>query len=103
VNQHSKRTRASSEEPDPDEGEGEHLTKTEIRELVKQAVEETLTSLGVAHGNPLEMQKDFSFMRELRVTSQAAREKGMLVLLGLLITAGASVVWMGIKQLLKAE
>jgi hypothetical protein len=36
------------------------------REVIRETVRETLISLGVDHTNPIEVQKDFAALRELR-------------------------------------
>ena len=47
------------------------------RELVGQAVRDTLTSLGLDVDDPHGMQADFVFLRQLRTTAQ--KNKGRLI------------------------
>lgn len=70
------------------------------RTTVKEAVRETLTELGIDYSEPLEMQKDFSHLREWRVTTEGMKSKGLLAVFGFLITGILAAAWMGLKTYL---
>tara|TARA_R110002167_G_C12707228_1_gene655160 strand:- start:49612 stop:49908 length:297 start_codon:yes stop_codon:yes gene_type:complete len=68
-----------------------------VQDAVRMAVQETLITLGMDAGNPLQLQQDMAFIRELRETSEKVKSRGLLILVGLLMTALASAVWLGFK------
>jgi hypothetical protein len=84
-------------------------------ETAKKTVSETLTRLGVDHQHPIEIQKDFATLRELRVliedpevqadllhlrrwrvTMNAVESKGVLVGIGMAILGLGVLVYMGV-------
>lgn len=66
------------------------MTKEEIREIVRDTVRETLTSLGVDVDNPLEVQRDFASLREHREMFASLRKK---VFLAAAAALGALAAW----------
>ena len=77
------------------------LTYDELKYIVHETVQETLLTLGIDHGNPIEMQKDFQHVRSLRLATENIQKKGMLTLVGILATGLAAAVWLGIKAAIK--
>lgn len=73
----------------------------EVRALVKSTVKETLVTLGVDEDDPLEVQRDLAWVRDVRKASASARAKAGAALLGLLVTAIGGACWLGIKALLR--
>ena len=71
--------------------------QTPRRVIIKQTVHETLAELGVDHDSPLEMQKDFQHLREARTTMEAVRSKGVLTIIGFLVTGIVAAIWLGLK------
>ncbi len=76
------------------------LTKGELKEIVSESVYETFTLLGLDHENPLEMQRDFQYLREWRTASEKIKTQGLMVILAILITGLCGALWLGIKQIL---
>lgn len=76
------------------------LTRGELRQIVRETVQETLTSLGIQHENPLEMQRDFQYLRDWRRTTHALRAKGLLTAVGLVVAGGLAALWLGVQALL---
>ena len=72
-------------------------TTVAVADAVRLAVQETLVTMGMDATDPLQLQKDMAFIRELRETSEKVKSRGLLVLMGILVTALASAVWLGIK------
>ncbi len=68
-----------------------------VQDVVRTAVQETLITLGMDASDPISLQQDMHFVREMRQTSEKLRSKSLLVLTGLLITALLGAVWLGIK------
>jgi hypothetical protein len=76
------------------------MTPDEVREMIRQTVRETFTTLGVQVNDPIEVQKDFQHLRDWRVTTDSIKKKGILTMVGLLITGAAAAVWLGLKSLM---
>jgi hypothetical protein len=73
------------------------MTREEISAVVRESVLQTLTELGVDAENPLEMQKDFAHVRAWRESTEEIKRKGLLTLVGILVTGLAGLVWVSIK------
>lgn len=96
------------------------LTKDELKELVRDAVDETVKDIGVNDrvpalvqetvdstlrrigfepGDLQGIQRDVHFLRQLRETHELVKHKSLLVLVSTLIVAGLSALWIGLKAL----
>ena len=73
------------------------MTRGDVKQVVREAVQETLLTLGVDADNPLLVQQDMHFIRELRSASETIRSRGLLILVGILVTALAGATWLGIR------
>jgi len=76
------------------------LTEAVVRRITKDVVKQTLISVGVDYTDPQDMQRDFLFMRDLRLTSEKIKTRGLFVLVGIVVTGIVAVMWLGIRQLL---
>ena len=74
-----------------------YLTETQLRTLVKETVEETLLTLGVDVEDPLEMQKDFKMMRDLREGVSTIRRSTIKTIIGVVITGALGLLWLGFR------
>lgn len=81
-----------------DEVEVVTLTKDEMKELIKEAVGEAFTKLGIDANDPLEMQRDFQHLREWRLAVAAMRTKGMLTIIGIVVAGSVAAFWLGVKS-----
>lgn len=72
-------------------------TSVGVEEAVRIAVTTTLITLGMDASNPLGLQQDMAFIRELRDTSEKIKSRGILVLVGIMLTGLAATVWLGMK------
>ena len=75
------------------------LTKGELKEIVSESVHETFTLLGLDHENPLEMQRDFQYLREWRIASEKIKSQGLMVSIAVIITGLCGALWLGFKQM----
>jgi len=75
------------------------LTKEELRELIRQTVTEALTRLGMDTSHPLEVQRDFQFVRDWRTTTESVKGKAILAAVGITVIGILSLVWLGIKSI----
>jgi hypothetical protein len=78
----------------------ELLTRTEVDEVVRKTVKETLLSLGIDAADPIEMQRDFQTLRDWRRASGSIRAKGTMTLIGILTAGLLGVIWIGVKSVL---
>ena len=78
------------------------MTKDELRSLIKETVAETLTTFGMQADNPIEMQKDFQHLRDVRQSVEAVKRKGILVAVGIICSAFIAAGWVGLKLFIKS-
>ncbi len=79
---------------------GEVLGREELRQMMHDAVVEGMSTLGIDARNPMDVQKDMQFVRELRLMSEKVKQKTYLTMVALVVAALAGAVWLGIKSLL---
>lgn len=72
-------------------------TAIHVQDVVRTAVQETLITLGMDASDPIAIQQDMAFIREMRQTSEKIRSKGLLVVTALLVSALLGAIWLGIK------
>ena len=76
------------------------MNEADIRVVVRAAVRETLTELGVNASEDdaiIDMQQDFAFLRRQRLASEAMGRQVRLSLLGALIASALAALWVGVK------
>lgn len=76
----------------------QNLTPDEARALIRETVRETFLMLGVKVDDPIEVQKDFQHLREWRTTTGSIKSKGLMTLMGLLVSGLVAAAWVGIKN-----
>lgn len=74
------------------------LASPEVAELVATTVRQTLIQLGIDATNPLEMQRDFQHLREWREAGRELKHKGMMALLGIVLSGAAALLLLGVKH-----
>ena len=82
----------------------DEATKALINDVAEQAADKTvtrtMTSFGVDTANPLEVQKDFQFIRAMRETWSSAKSRSLFVALGLMVTGFFTFFWAAVKSAL---
>lgn len=73
------------------------LTRDEISEIVSKGVMDAFVRMGIEANDPTEMQRDFQHLREWRETMESVKKKSVLTVLGVLITGGLGLLWIGLK------
>lgn len=73
----------------------------EIHDIIRSTVHETLLSLGLDTSDPIKLQKDFQHLRDWRVTSESIKMKGMLTIVMIVVTGGASLFWVALKNFIE--
>lgn len=69
-----------------------------VKDTVKETVKETLIALGIDACDPMDMQRDFQFLREVRQMTEKVKGKTVLAVAGVLVAALLGVIWIGIKH-----
>ena len=73
------------------------MTEYEIRKIVAETVEQTLTRLGVDASDPIEVQKDMAHMRRWRLTVESIPGHGILTAIGIITAGILGLIWLAIK------
>jgi len=79
------------------------LTEAQLKDLMEDAVNDALLKLGVDSQNPIEMQKDFQHLREWREATAAMQKRGLLVVVGVIVTGGCAALWLGLKGMILGQ
>ena len=81
--------------------EDEHLliSREALRLIVKETVQETLTRIGIEHDDPVEMQRDFTHLRDWRKAVDKARSTSMITAIGILVSGMLGALWLGIQMM----
>lgn len=67
---------------------------------MERVITRTLIRCGIAQSDDreaVELQKDFSYLRDLRLGSQAIKNKGVLAVLGVIGTGILTLIYFGIQ------
>lgn len=84
------------------DGESESDWQTRMKRLRKEAVLETLESLGFDVNDINEIQKDILFLRRLRTATETNRAKISAGIIGLVFTLMGALATLGLQQFFKA-
>lgn len=76
-----------------------NMCDEDLRDLIRDTVRETLTTLGIEATDPFEAQRDFQFLRDTRKAATSAKTKAVLGLVGLAVTGLCAAAWVGIKSM----
>lgn len=76
------------------------MNRDEVREIVQETVRETLIAIGVDQKDPLAVQQDLAWLRQLRLAAASARGKAAAAMIGILLTAAAAALWTGVRSFL---
>ena len=75
------------------------VTHEDIRQAVKEGVEDAFTALGIDHASPLETQADFIYLRKLRKGRDALTSRVSLGIVGAVITAVTTLIVVGFNSM----
>ena len=76
------------------------MMQEDIKVVVKQAVHETLSGLGMSADRPHEMQADFIYIRKVRKGSEAMSNKIRMSLITVTIPTFLYLLWDAVKGLI---
>lgn len=72
-------------------------------DVIAEAVRQTLIQLGVDAENPLEMQRDFQHLRQWRKAEAELKSKGLIALVGILVSGFAALLLLGLRSWIKGQ
>ncbi|MGB3391030.1 MAG: hypothetical protein WBA88_23965 [Pseudaminobacter sp.] len=73
------------------------MTEAEIRRIVSETVDQTLTRLGVDTDDPLEFQKDLQHLRAWRESVATVKKQSLLTAVGIITAGICGLIWMAIR------
>lgn len=74
------------------------LSRSELNDVVAEAVKQTLIQLGVDTSDPFAMQRDFQHLRKWRESGEDLKRKGTVALLGIFFSGLVSLILLGLKE-----
>lgn len=74
------------------------VTREELADLMSKTVRQTLTEIGMDHNQPIELQRDMSFLRDLRRARDSVKGKALLVSIGVIATTALGAMALGIRH-----
>lgn len=74
------------------------MDEHEIRKIVAETVEETLTRLGIAADDPFEVQKDMQHLRAWRESVATIKRQGLVTAVGIFMTGLIGLVYLALKS-----
>jgi len=80
-----------------------NLTREELREVIQEAVAETLKGIGIDEEDADQLRRDFAYLRDMRRASGTVKMTALLSLVGIVASGFATVVWLGFSQLFKVQ
>lgn len=76
------------------------LSHEEVEQAVEQGVVNALIRLGLDASKPIDLQRDFQFLRDLRKSTESVKGKALVTIVGILIAGGLAALWLGLKALI---
>lgn len=73
------------------------MTEADIRKIVAESVNQTLTQLGIDAGDPLEFQRDMQHLRAWRESVSTVKRQSLLVAVGIVMTGIIGLIWTAVK------
>ena len=77
------------------------MTEEEARAIAKaaagEAVDEAFRRLGVDMADWKEIQRDFAFVRNWRLSGEAIKRQGIVVAVGIVVTGLLALVWTALR------
>jgi hypothetical protein len=73
------------------------MTEHEIRRIVAETVDQTLTRLGVDTQDPLEFQKDMQHLRAWRESVATVKRQSLITAVGIIVAGIIGLIWIALK------
>lgn len=71
------------------------------KKLIEETVKQTLITLGLDVSDPIKVQKDFAHLRDWRESSEKIKTKGIVTLVGVIVTGACGLAWVLLKDAVK--
>ena len=71
------------------------------KKLIEETVKQTLVTLGLDVRDPIKLQKDFAHLRDWRESSEKIKSKGIVTLVGVIVTGAGGLAWVLLKDAFK--
>lgn len=71
--------------------------KSVARAAATEAVDETFRRLGIDVADWKELQRDFAFVRQWRLSGEAIKRQGIIVAVGVLVVGILSLIWTSLR------
>jgi len=78
------------------------LNHAAVEQIVRRTVGEMLSGMGVDHGDPLSLQKDFARLREWRAASEQIKSKGIVTVFMVALTGAVGALVVGLRHMWSA-
>ena len=76
------------------------LSKEELEEIMEKTVMRAFTRCGIDSNDPIKLQQDFSYLRNLRESAKSLRTIGFTAALVTVIGGIGTALWVGLQELL---
>lgn len=73
------------------------MTEADIRKIIDETVNQTLTKLGVDIDDPLEFQKDMQHLRAWRESVSTVKRQSLITAVGVITASILGLIWMALK------
>lgn len=73
------------------------MTENEIRRIVSETVDQTLTRLGVDTHDPIEFQRDLQHLRAWRESIATVKRQSLITAIGVLTAGFLGAIWLAVK------
>lgn len=73
------------------------MTEAEVKRIVAESVDQTLTRLGVDVSDPLEFQKDMAHLRAWRESVATVKKQGLITAVGIVVAGIIGLIWLALK------
>ena len=77
------------------------MSDEETREIIKQTVHETLSSLGLDIENPQEMRRDMAALRDFRKAREKGKTAAIWALVTVVVSGIATAIWQSLQGVTK--
>lgn len=73
------------------------MNEADIRKIVADTVDQTLTRLGIDADDPLEFQRDMQHLRAWRESVATVKRQSLMTAIGILTAGVLGLIWMAVR------
>jgi hypothetical protein len=73
------------------------MTENEIRRIVAETVDQTLTRLGIDTEDPIEFQRDLQHLRAWRESVATVKRQSLITAVGVITIGVLGLIWIAIR------